>query len=172
MFGLRQIWVNDIWTLPGKESPLLNEKGHRVKRVGVLQARFLNTLVRVVGGLLLPTKTVLVQEDGVKFYVKNSELLFAPLLVFKALLLGLYLRVQLTACCCCCCHQRYTVQTEDLILPCIWRISQMHSCIEKKILLKSLFWLGGKFMLSTLQAGWDRSLVRISNLTQKFIYIL
>jgi hypothetical protein len=28
----------------------------------------------------------------------------------------------------------YTVQTVDLILPCIGRIPKMHSCIEKKIL--------------------------------------
>jgi hypothetical protein len=43
----------------------------------------------------------------------------------------------------------YTVQTVDLILPCIGRIPQLHSCIEKKILLNSLCWLGGKFMLSS-----------------------
>ncbi len=50
----------------------------------------------------------LVQDDGLKFYVKNSELPFALLLVFKAFLLGLYLR--LTACCCCCCHRRWLWQ--------------------------------------------------------------
>jgi hypothetical protein len=43
----------------------------------------------------------------------------------------------------------YTVQTVDLILPCIGGIPQLHSCIEKKILLNSLCWLGGKFMLSS-----------------------
>ncbi len=43
----------------------------------------------------------------------------------------------------------YTVQTVDLILPCIGRIPQLHSCIEKKILLNSLCWLGDKFMLSS-----------------------
>ncbi len=32
----------------------------------------------------------------------------------------------------------YTVQTVDLILPCIGRIPQLHSCIEKKFLLNSL----------------------------------
>ncbi len=45
--------------------------------------------------------------------------------------------------------QVYTVQTVDLLLPCIGRIPQLHSCIEKKILLNSLCWLGGKFMLSS-----------------------
>jgi hypothetical protein len=43
----------------------------------------------------------------------------------------------------------HTVQTLDLILLCIGRIPQLHSCIEKKILLNSLCWLGGKFMLSS-----------------------
>ena len=46
-------------------------------------------------------------------------------------------------------NTKHTVQTVDLLLPCIGRIPQMHSCIEKKILLKSLCWLGGKFMLSS-----------------------
>ena len=69
------------------------------------------------------------------------------------------------------CFQRamlpiYTVQTVDLILLCIGCIPQLHFCIEKKILLKSLCWPGGKFMLSSLQASWDRALVRISNLTK------
>ncbi len=43
----------------------------------------------------------------------------------------------------------YTVQTVELILPCIGSIPHLHSCIEKKILLNSLCWLGGKFMLSS-----------------------
>ncbi len=44
---------------------------------------------------------------------------------------------------------RCTVQTVDLILLCIGRTPQLHSCIEKKILLNSLCRLGGKFMLSS-----------------------
>jgi hypothetical protein len=50
-----------------------------------------------------------------------------------------------------------TVQTVDLILLRIGRIPQLHFCIEKKILLKSLCWLGGKFMLRSLQANWNRA---------------
>ncbi len=80
-------------------------KKGRIKRIAVLQARFLNTPVREVGGLLRATKNVLVQKDGLKFYVKNSEFPFALLLVFKAFLLGLYLR--LTVCCACCCHRQW-----------------------------------------------------------------
>jgi hypothetical protein len=43
----------------------------------------------------------------------------------------------------------YTGQTVDLVFLCLGRIPQLHSCIEKKILLNSLCWLGGKFMLSS-----------------------
>jgi hypothetical protein len=38
-------------------------------------------------------------------------------------------------------------------LPCIRRLWKMHSWIGNKILLKSLCWLAGNFMLSSLQAG-------------------
>ncbi len=63
----------------------------------------------------------------------------------------------------------YIVQSLYLILPCIQCIRKMHSWIGNKILLKSLCWLSGKFMLSSLPASAGRTPVRISNFTKIFV---